>query len=433
VIELIDGRNQAAPVHIPRPRPIAQGDDPQEVVRTLVEDVRLRGDEALVEHTARLDGAKLDPADLPIDTRAIARARSLVRPELIDALEVSAERLRATCERQRPAGWMDRSGDDLIGELVRPLRRVGIYVPGGRAAYPSSVIMTAVPARVAGVESIALCSPPARTGDISERVLAACNVAGIDEVYPLGGAQAIAALAYGTESVRPVDKIVGAGNIYVRLAKRLVAGRVGVDMEVGSTELAIVAGDDADPDAVAADLIAQAEHGPLGTHALITWSPALAEAVIAKLDTLVFLHERTDDVENALIEGGSAVLVRDLDHALATANALAPEHLQLVFEGAAGALGRVHNAGAVFVGGATPVAVGDYVAGTNHVLPGGGTARFASGLGTHDFVKRTYVFGCGYETLGRLAPHVEALSDAENLHAHARSVSVRLDKERGRR
>jgi histidinol dehydrogenase len=293
--------------------------------------------------------------------------------------------------------------------------------------------MTAVPARVAGVENIALCSPPAPNGAISERILAACDVAGIDEVYPVGGAQAIAALAYGTESVRPVDKVVGQGNIYVRLAKRLVAGWVGVDLQAGPPELAIVAGDDADPDAVAADLVAQAEHGALGTHTLITWSAALAEAVIAKLDTLVLLHERADDVENALIEGGSAVLVRDLDHAIATANALAPENLQLVFEGAEGVLGHVDNAGAVFVGGATPAAVGDYVAGTNHVLPTGGTARFASGLGVHDFMKRTYVFGSGYEMLGRLAPHVEALSDAENLHAHARSVSVRLDKERGRR
>jgi histidinol dehydrogenase len=432
VIELIDGRSQRTAVHIPRPRAVGRGgSDPADTVRTIVDDVRLRGDAALIEHTRRLDGAGLDPGTIRVPRETVATAKNLVRPEFVEAFELAADRLRATCERALPKTWLDRSGDELIGELVRPLRRVGIYAPGGRAAYPSSVLMAAVPARVAGVEAIAVATPPSSSGTISEPILAACCIAGIDEVYTLGGAQAIAALAYGTESVRPVDKIVGPGNIYVTLAKRYVAGWVGTDLEAGPTEIAIIAGEEASPRVIAADLIAQAEHGPLGTHALITWSEDLADAVIASLDGQVLQHPRPEDLENALIEGGAAVLVRDLDHALATANALAPEHLELLFDGAEEVLDRIRNAGAVFVGPWAAVPVGDYVAGTNHVLPSGGTARFSSGLSARDFMTHTYVFGCGPETLRELAPHVDAFSDAEGLPGHARAVWARLDQGAG--
>ena len=427
MIELIDGRAQQSPVHIPRPRPVAPADGVEEVVRSIVEDVRLRGDDALIEHTARLNGATLDRADLRIDPGTVAAARSLVRPELIEAFEVAAHRLRATCERERPQSWIDRSGDEVVGELVRPLRRVGIHVPGGPAAGPSTITMAATPARAAGVEDIAVVSPPLPSGEVPEAVLAACTVAGIDEVYPIGGAQAVAALAYGTESVRPVDKIVGRGDLHMRLAAHLVTGWVGVGITSGATEIAVIAGDDAKAGAIAADLVAQAEHGPLGTYTLITWSPDMADAVTQRLDELVLRHERSDDVENALIEGGSAVLVRDLDHAIATANALAPEHLELAFEGAADVLDRITNAGAVLIGPASPAAAGDYVAGITHILPGGGAARFESGLGVNDFVKRIYVFGSGFETLARLAPHIQALAEAEGLHGHARSVMSRMN------
>ena len=242
----------------------------------------------------------------------------------------------------------------------------------------------------------------------------------------MGGAQAIAALSFGTETVPPVDKIVGPGNVYVTLAKRLVSGWVGTDSEAGPTEIAVVADDTVPPRVLASDLIAQAEHGPLGTHALITWMPEVAQAVMDELETIVMRHERPDDVENALIEGGRAVVVRDLDHALATANALAPEHLELVFTGALDALDRVRNAGAVFVGAYSPVAAGDYVAGTNHVLPSGGTARWASGLGVFDFLKRIYVSGLEPSALERLAPHIDALAEAEQLRAHGRSARMRL-------
>ena len=431
MLQLIDAREQSTPAHIPRPRPVPGRDSPADAVKAIVDDVRLRGDDALIEHTRRLDGADLGAERIRVDPAAVQMARSLVRPELIDALEVMAARLRRTCERQLPQTWMEPGPNEVVGEIVRPLRRAGVYVPGGRAAYPSSVIMGCVPAHAAGVTGVAVCSPPGPGGEIAEVTLAACAVAGVDEVYRLGGAQAIAALAYGTASVRPVEKIVGPGNVYVTLAKRLVRGWVGTDSDAGPTELAIVADDSIPSDVLAADLIAQAEHGPLGSHVLVTWVPEVAERVMALLELEVARHRRPDDVENALIEGGVAVLVRDVAHALETVNAHAPEHLQLCFPGALDALDDVQNAGSVFVGAYSPVAVGDYVGGTNHVLPSGGTARWASGLGAADFVKRIYVSALEPAALERLAPHVEALAEAEGLSGHARSVRIRLDRYRG--
>ena len=428
MLELIDGRDQATPVHIPRPVPVTGREDPLTAVGAIVDDVRLRGDDALLEYTQRFDGARLTPALVRVDPEEIERSRKLVRPELLTALEVMTERLRATCERQLPETWIEERGDEWVGELVRPLRRVGVYVPGGRAAYPSSVVMAAVPARVAGVEGIAVATPPNDRGDVPEPVLAACAVSGVTELYRIGGAQAVAALAYGTDTVRPVDKIVGPGNVYVTLAKRLVQSGTGIDTEAGPTEILIVADGDADPRITALDLIAQAEHGPHGCHALVTWVPELAEQVLELMDVEVARHDRADDVENALIEGGRVVLVRDADHALDTANAFAPEHLQLDFAGAADALDRVRNAGSVFVGAYSPVAVGDYVGGTNHVLPTGGSARWASGLGVADFVKRIYVSSYDKTALQRLAPHIEAIAEAEGLSGHGRSVRARLDE-----
>lgn len=422
MLELIDGRSLTGPVFLQRPRPA--GEDPRAVVDRLIEDVRLRGDEALREATERLDGVRVDGFLVPEET--LHKARSTVRPELVDALEVMAERLRMTHERQLVDSWSDDRGDEVIGELVRPLGRVGVYVPGGRVPYPSSVLMGAIPAQVAGVAGVAVCSPPGPGGEIAEPVLAACAVAGVREVYRVGGAQAVAALAYGTDTVRPVEKIVGPGNVFVTLAKRAVRGWVGTDSEAGPSEIAVVADGSISPDVLAADLVAQAEHGPHGIHVLITWEAEVADAVIAAIDRHLFVHERADDVENALIEGGRAVIVRDLAQAMETVNALAPEHLQLSFEGAEGSLDAVRNAGAVFVGNFTPVPAGDYVAGTNHVLPAGGTARWASGLGVWDFVKRIYVAQLERGALERLAPHIEALAGAEGLDAHARAVRLRL-------
>ncbi len=433
MLELVDGRDQMTPVHIARPRPAPAIRDPGAGVKDIVDDVRMRGDAALIDQTQRLDGVRLEPGDLQVDPDVVSRARGLVRPELIDALEVMAERLRSTCERQMPRSWSEERSDERIGEIVRPLRRVGIYAPGGRATYPSSVLMGVIPARVAGVPGIAVASPPNASGEISEPVLAACAVAGVDEVYRVGGAQAIGALAYGTENVRPVEKIVGPGDIQVILAKRLVQGWVGIDSEAGPGEILILADDSSDPRVIAADLVAQAEHGPNGTHALITWVPELVDQVVRALDLEVAAHPRFDDVENALIEGGRAILVRDLDHALDTANAFAPQHLELLFANARDALERVQNAGAVFVGPYAAVPAGDYVAGTNHVLPSRGHARWSSGLSVQDFVKRIYVCDLDEDALRRLAPHVSALADAEGLPAHDRAVRMRTGEpwERG--
>ena len=432
MLELIDGRDQTGAVHIPRPQPVGRV-EPIDDVRAIVDDVRLRGDAALLELTARFDRANLTAETLRVPEQTIAKARSLVRPELIDAMEVAIERLRRTSERQVRKSWFEESPDETIGELVRPLNRVGLYVPGGRAAYPSTVLMGAIPARVAGVEQIAVACPPGPGGEIAEPVLAACALAGVTEVYRMGGAQAIAALAYGTETVRPVEKIVGPGNVYVTLAKRLVQGWVGIDTEAGPTEIAIVADDTADPTVLALDLIAQAEHGPLGTHALITWSQALIDEVLGALEMEVMRHPDPESLENALIEGGRSVLVRDLEQAMATVNLLAPEHLQLVFEGAGASLDLVRNAGAVFVGPFSPVPAGDYVAGTNHVLPAGGTARYASGLGVADFTKSIYVCDLKESALERLAPHIAAFADAEGLPTHSRSVDARLEGGEGSR
>jgi histidinol dehydrogenase len=430
MLDLIDGRDQLTPVYVPRPKPppAPGGRGIDEHVRGVVDDVRLRGDDAVVEYTARFDGVTLQPDQLAVDPTTIAAARKLVRPELVDALEVMAERLRRTCERQRIDTWLEPAVDEATGELVRPLRRVGAYVPGGRAAYPSSVVMAAVPAQVAGVDGVCVASPPGSSGEVSEAVLAACDVVGVTEVYRIGGAQAIAALAYGTATVRPVEKIVGPGNAYVTRAKRLVQGWVGVDSEAGPTEIAIIADETADPAVVAADLLAQAEHGPLGSHLLITWVPELVDRVNAQLELGVARHERPDDVENALIEGGRAVLVRDVRQAMETCNAFAPEHLELLFAGAMSALEDVRNAGAVFVGAFSPVSAGDYVAGTNHVLPSGGSARWSAGLSTRDFVKTIYVSSLEQTALARLAPHIDALAEAEGLQAHARAVRARLGR-----
>jgi len=395
------------------------------VVADVLAEVRLEGDDAVRRFTREFDGCEVERFLVPPEV--VASAREAASPALIDALEAMADRLRETCEHQVIEPWMDRRDDEFVGELVRPLRRVGLYVPGGRAAYPSSVIMSSVPAQVAGVEGLAVASPPGPDGEVSSAVLAACAVAGVAEVYRMGGAQAIAAFAYGTDSVRPVEKIVGPGNVFVTEAKKQVAGWCGIDSEAGPTEIAIVADGAADPSFVAADLIAQAEHGPDGAHVLITWEPGLTEEVIAELETQLLSHPRAEEVENALTAGGTAVLVRDLEQALETANAFASEHLELIFEGAEEAIGQVQSAASVFVGPFTPVPVGDYSGTTNHVLPSGGPARWSSGLSVRDFVKTIYVSGMSQSALERVEPHIAALSDAEGLPGHASSVSLRLE------
>jgi histidinol dehydrogenase len=397
-------------------------------VDAIVDAVRERGDDALIELTARFDRFETGaPAALAIAERDFAAAERGLTPEVRAALAYAAERIRRYHEAARPCSWRvtDEHGS-VLGTEVRPLDRVGIYVPGGRAAYPSTVLMTAIPARVAGVPEIVLVSPPDATGAVAPAVLAAARLAGVTEGYRVGGAQAVAALAYGTKTIRRVDKIVGPGNIYVALAKRRVFGDVGIDMVAGPSEVVVVADGSARPEWIAADLLAQAEHDPMARAVLITDDAALIAATRHALGRQLRELPRRAIAAPALESNGALVLVRDLAEAVELANRLAPEHLELFVRSPEALLGSVRHAGAVFLGSHTPEVVGDYVAGPNHVLPTGGTARFASPLGTEDFVKRSSIVQYSPEGLGDALAHLTALARVEGLDGHAAAARVRV-------
>lgn len=405
------------------PRPDPAGDERRATVREIVEQVRTGGDAALRALTARLDGCDLD--DLRVRPADVAAARERVAPDVLAALEHVAGVVRAYHEAQRPAASAFERDGVRVRELLLPVARAGCYVPGGRAAYPSTVLMTAVPARAAGVPEVVLCVPPDRTGRVADATLAAAAVAGVDEVYRVGGAQAIAALAHGTETIRPVDVVVGPGNVYVALAKAEVAGIVGTEAPAGPSELVVVADGTTGAEEAALDLCAQAEHGPGGTAVLVTWDPAFADAVDAAVAGLVGGTARRAEIAATLETGGRTYLVDGPEAAMAVANAVAPEHLELHVADPASLLGAVRNAGAVFLGAGTPAALGDYVAGPSHVLPTGRAARFASALRVDDFLRHVHVVEAGPDALGRVGPVVEVLAAAEGLDAHARSVARR--------
>jgi len=398
-----------------------------EQVRPVVEDVRDRGAVAVREATARFDGVTL--TDLRVPAAALAAALEKLDPAVRSALEEAIRRNRAVSTAQLRADEVVSVVDGAtVTERWLPVGRVGLYVPGGRVAYPSSVVMNAVPALVAGVGSLAIASPPkAEFGNLPNPViLAACALLGIDEVYAVGGAQAIAMFAYGVEGVAPVDVITGPGNVYVAAAKRLVQGRCGIDSEAGPTEIAILADHSAVPASVAADLVAQAEHDPLAACLLVTDSVELLDAVDIELDKQVAATKHRARVEEALHGQSAHVLVEDLDHGLLVVDAWAAEHLEVITVDAPARARRVRNAGAVFVGGFTPVSLGDYLAGSNHVLPTGGTARFSSGLSTQSFLKRMSLVEYSATALAKVAPHVAALGGAEDLVAHVEAVQVRV-------
>ena len=396
-------------------------------VESIVGAVRERGDDALVELTARFDHFDAgSPTGLAIASDEFADAERALAPDIRAALGYAAERIARYHAAAMPKSWRvtDAHGS-VLGQDVRALDRVGIYVPGGRAAYPSTVLMTAIPARVAGVREIVLVTPPDAEGRVTPTVLAAARIAGVTEGWRIGGAQAVAALAYGTKSIRRVDKIVGPGNIYVALAKRRVFGDVGIDMVAGPSEVLVVADGGANADWVAADLLAQAEHDPMARAVLVTDTPALADATRVALEgRLAALPRRTIAAES-LATNGALIVVGNLDDAVEIANRLAPEHLELMVRDPGAWLPRVRHAGAIFLGGHTPEVVGDYVAGPNHVLPTGGTARFSSPLGTEDFVKRASVIDYTPEGLAAAMPHLAALAKVEGLDAHARAAQAR--------
>ena len=389
--------------------------------------VRERGDAALVALTERFDRVALAPERLAVTEAEYEKAERQVGEPTLAALRYAAARIEAFHRAAMPRGWsMTDACGSRLGQEVRPLERVGIYVPGGRAAYPSTVLMTAVPARVAGVREIVLVSPPSPDGSLNAAVLAAARIAGVTEAYRVGGAQAVAALAYGTETIRRVDKIVGPGNIYVALAKSRVFGDVGIDMLAGPSEVVVIADEGADPVFVAADLLAQAEHDPMARSVLLTPSAALIDAVAEETARQLVALPRREIAASALEANGALVLTGSLAEAVDVANRLAPEHLELSVAEPEALLARVRSAGAVFLGRHTPEVVGDYVAGPNHVLPTGGTARFASALSTEDFVKRLSVIQYSTRGLAEAWPHLAELARVEGLQAHREAARVRI-------
>ena len=389
--------------------------------------VRDRGDAALLELTARLDGlAVATAAELAITRDELAAAERALPPSVRAALVYAAERIDRYHAAALPKAWRitDEHGS-ILGQEIRALDRVGIYAPGGRAAYPSTVLMTAVPARVAGVSEIVLVTPPGRDGRVDPTVLAAARIAGVTEAWRVGGAQAIAALAYGTQTIRKVDKVVGPGNVYVALAKARVYGEVGIDMMAGPSEVLVIADAQADPEWIAADLLAQAEHDPMARAVLVTDAADLAPRVVGALGAQLGRLARKDIAGQALQAHGALVLVNTLEEATDLANLLAPEHLELLVRVPQALLPRVRHAGAIFVGGRTPEVVGDYVAGPSHVLPTAGTARFSSPLGVEDFIKRSSVIEYSTAGLQAALPHLRTLADIEGLGGHRKAADTR--------
>jgi len=403
----------------------------EDTARRIVEAVRRRGDRALLEFTRRYDGVTLRPAQLRVSATEVAAADRAVPPAALRALRLAARRIAAFHRRQRTPSWSYRDPVGLrLGQQITPLDRVGLYVPGGHAAYPSSVLMNAVPARVAGVREVIMVSPAGPDG-FNPAVLAAAAIAGVDAVFRIGGAQAVAALAYGTESIPAVDKIVGPGNAYVQAAKKIVYGTVDIDKIAGPSEVLVIADTQADPAYVAADLLAQAEHGSGDECAvLLTPSRRLALAVDAAVSQQLEQLPRRNDIARVLRRRGALVVVRNLAEAVEVAEQVAPEHLELIVEHAERWAPRLRNAGALFLGPFAPAPLGDYLAGPNHVLPTGGTARFFSPLGVYDFVKRTSVVSATRAGLRHLAPAVMRLAALEGYDAHAAAVRRRFPEDR---
>ncbi|MCM5559301.1 histidinol dehydrogenase [Pleomorphomonas sp. JP5] len=401
--------------------------DVDTVVADIIADVRARGDTALHDWTQKLDRFDSRASGLRVSEAEIDAAVALVKPEVMEALKLARDRIESHHARQKPGNdrYTDAIGVEL-GSVWTAVEAVGLYVPGGTASYPSSVLMNAVPAKVAGVDRLVMVVPTPG-GEVNPLVLAAARLAGVDEVYRIGGAQAVASLAYGTETIRPVAKIVGPGNAYVAAAKRRVFGIVGIDMIAGPSEVLIIADRDNDPDWLAADLLAQAEHDKAAQSILITDDAALADAVEQAVERQLAALPRGGIAAESWRDYGAVILVGSLDQAVPLSDRVAPEHLELAVADPEAMLARVRNAGAVFVGHHTPEAVGDYVGGSNHVLPTARSARFSSGLGVLDFMKRTSILKVPPAALKRIGPAAITLAEVEGLGGHARSVSIRLE------
>ncbi|HEY6872169.1 MAG TPA: histidinol dehydrogenase [Geobacteraceae bacterium] len=407
------------------------GRDVEEVVKGIIADLRTRGDEALLDYTRRFDRLEADSvAGLEVTGDEFNEAFARVKDEEIAALKLAVERVARFHEKQRQETWLSTTEEDvLLGQKVTPLERVGIYVPGGKASYPSSVIMNAVPARVAGVGEVIMVAPTPG-GEINPHVLVAARLSGVDRIFRIGGAQAVAALAYGTATVPRVDKITGPGNIYVATAKKLVFGQVGIDMIAGPSEILVVSDGSGNPAHIAADLLSQAEHDELASSILITTDRSFGERVAAEVERQLKELSRESIARASWEKYGAVIVAGSLDEAVEFSNRIAPEHLELAVANPFEVLPRIRNAGAIFLGHFTPEAAGDYLAGPNHTLPTGGTARFFSPLSVDDFVKKSSIVWFSEQGLSRLGGDIVRIAGLEGLEAHGRSVSIRLKQTR---
>ncbi len=403
----------------------------ERAVAGIIEDVRLNGDKAVQKYTELYDGVRVEQMAVSADEMKEAVAQC-AQP-LFQAMERSAANIRAYHEKQLSVSQIYNTPEEpvILGQLVRPLERVGIYVPGGKAVYPSTVLMNAIPAKIAGVGEVVMITPPDKAGNISPNILAAAHIAGVDKVYKVGGAQGVAALAYGTETIPAVDKITGPGNIYVATAKKQVLSAVGIDMIAGPSEVLVIADEGANPAYLAADMIAQAEHDELAAAILVTHSKALAEQVVTQLEKQTECAERKDIIRRSLEDYGAVFITGSLEESVAIANAIAPEHLEIMTAKPLEVYPSIKNAGAIFLGQYTPEPVGDYFAGPNHTLPTGGTARFSSPLGVEDFVKRTSLLYYTKQALEEAAKDIITFAESERLYGHANAIKIRFEQSNG--
>lgn len=400
----------------------------QEIVDSILANVKENGDKAIFEYTEKFDKIKITPETLKVTDEEIKYAYSQVKPELIEVIKKSAARIKAFHEKQKRNSWFepDEKGE-IMGQIIRPLERVGVYVPGGKAAYPSSVLMNVMPAHVAGVKNIYMTTPAQKDGNVYPTTIVAAKEAGVDEIFKIGGAQAIAALAFGTESVPKVDKICGPGNIFVALAKKSVYGYVNIDSVAGPSEILVLADESANPVYTAADLLSQAEHDEMASAILVTTSEKLAYEVQKEVEKQTAVLERKDIINKSIENYGAVIVTDTIEEACAISNGIAPEHMEVCTQSPFEVLPLIKNAGAIFLGHYTPEPLGDYMAGPNHVLPTGGTARFFSPLSVDDFIKKSSLISFSKEALLNLSDDIIAFANAEGLTAHANAVRVRKE------
>lgn len=396
-------------------------------VDTILEEIKASGDEAVLKYTQKFDSDKVTKENLVVTKEEIEEAYNKVDKEFLEAIKLSKENVLDFHERQKRNSWITTKEQGVIlGQTIRPLENVGIYVPGGTAAYPSSVIMNAVPAKAAGVPNVFMTTPPSKDGTINPNILVAADIAGVDTIYKVGGAQAVGALAFGTEIIQKVDKVVGPGNIFVALAKKSVYGQVDIDMIAGPSEILIIADENANPSFLAADLMSQAEHDKLASAVLVTTSKELAEKVNTEIETQIKELSRPEIIKASLTDYSAIILVDSIDEAVEMANNIAPEHLELVVENPFEVLGEIKNAGSVFLGEYSPEPLGDYIAGPNHVLPTSGTARFFSPLSVDDFIKKSSYIYYPKAALAGVKDQIVKIAETEGLTAHANSIKVRF-------